>query len=116
MSQSGQITSDISKEIQDAGLFYCPTCYSITKDLGIFARPRSSFPSTGEEVFIQWEIELSGLVTSASSSCQFCPLIACRLFGDTCHPKKHILWLKSLNAASHLYHPALHLEKCPTLH
>jgi hypothetical protein len=73
---------ELVKEIQDAGLFYCPTCYSITKDLGIFARPKSSFPSTGEEVFVRWEIELSELVTSASSSCQFCPLIACRLFGD----------------------------------
>ena len=73
---------ELVKEIQDAGLFHRPTCYSIAKDLGIFARPKSSFPSIGEEVFIQWKIEVSDFVASASSACQFCPLIACRLFSD----------------------------------
>jgi hypothetical protein len=76
--------ADLIKEINDAGLFYCPTCYTITKDLGIFSRPERHDPATGAEPVVRWEVELSDLVTSASSACQFCPFIACRLFNDPC--------------------------------
>jgi hypothetical protein len=60
---------------------YCPSCFSISKDLGLFAQALSK-DTPRENLFIKWEVNIRELATAAESGCQWCSFIAVRVFND----------------------------------
>jgi len=68
------------KETLEAAGTYCPSCYTITKDLSVFAEPSDSIGTKAAVVF--WGFELKNLVDTAEGGCQFCGFIASRLLDD----------------------------------
>ncbi|PMD40315.1 HET-domain-containing protein [Hyaloscypha variabilis F] len=59
---------------------YCPSCYTITRDLSVFAEPPDAIGSKAAVVF--WDFHLKDLVDTAEGGCHFCGFIASRLLDD----------------------------------
>ena len=70
-------TIDILKESGN----YCPSCFSITKDLSLFVRPPSE-ETPRENLFIKWIVNLRETATAAENGCQWCSFIAVRVFDN----------------------------------
>ena len=68
------------KETLKAAGTYCPSCYTITKDLSVFAEPTDSIGTKAAVVF--WSFQLKNLVDTAEGGCHFCGFIASRLLDD----------------------------------
>jgi len=59
---------------------YCPSCYTITRDLSVFADPPEEIGDKVAVVF--WELHIKDLVETADGGCHFCGFIASRLLND----------------------------------
>ncbi|KAE9367398.1 HET-domain-containing protein [Stipitochalara longipes BDJ] len=59
---------------------HCPSCYTITRDLSVFAEPSDVIGSKAAVVF--WSFQLKDLVDTAEGGCHFCGFIASRLLDD----------------------------------
>ncbi|KEF58642.1 uncharacterized protein A1O9_06568 [Exophiala aquamarina CBS 119918] len=75
-----QSSDSLSEELKAKGR-YCPVCYSVTKDLGIFSRPNEPHPRKSK-LFLQWDVTLLDLVMSAEADCIFCCFMISRFFND----------------------------------
>lgn len=60
---------------------YCPVCYSVSKDLGVFSRPETTSFKISHD-YIAWDVALSDLINSAEANCQFCCFMIDRFFND----------------------------------
>lgn len=75
-----QTSEDLVDELK-AKNQYCPVCYTVTRDLGIFSRPEKPNPAEAR-LYLGWDVTLQALVKSAEANCKFCCFMISRFFND----------------------------------
>ena len=60
---------------------YCPVCFTVSRDLGVFSRQDAPDPKESNW-YIRWEVNLHELAGSADDGCQFCCFMITRFFND----------------------------------
>ncbi len=76
------------EEIWKASGNYCPGCFTVSRDLGIFTNPKV-LERMGSVFYLQWYVNYGLLADCAERHCQFCCFMLVRLFNN---PHYTFLW------------------------